>query len=109
MKKIIRLLVLGILFMLFPLSVSAEERVVNIHLFYGETCPHCAAEEKFLAEYLKDKDNVKLYTYEVWNSASNQKLLQEVQKQMGTSASGVPYTIIGKKVIVGFSEGYTAE
>lgn len=109
MKKYIRLLILGILFILFPLRVNAEGRVVNIHLFYGETCPHCAAEEKFLDEYLKDKDNVKLYTYEVWNSTKNQKLMNEVANQMGVSANGVPFTVIGKKVITGFSESYTPD
>ena len=109
MRKYIKLLLLGILFILFPLSVNAEGRVVNIHLFYGETCPHCAAEEKFLDEYLKDKDNVKLYMYEVWNDSKNQELMSEVAKQIGPTANGVPFTIIGKRVITGFSESYTPE
>ena len=61
MKKIVKILLLTVLMVIFPLSVKADERVVNIHLFYGETCPHCAAEEKFFDEYLKDKTNVKLY------------------------------------------------
>lgn len=107
MKKYIKIFLLTILFFVFPLSVNAEERTVNIHLFYGEGCPHCAAEERFLEEYLKDKPNVKLYTYEVWNSSKNQKLMAEVQKQMGTSSSGVPYTIIGKRSLVGYADGTT--
>lgn len=109
MKKVVRLLILGLLFLLFPFSVKADERIVNIHLFYGETCPHCAAEEKFFDEYLKDKENVKLYRYEVWNHPENVELLKKIQKQMGNNESGVPYTIIGKKVIVGYSEDYTKE
>ena len=107
MKKLFKiLLVLAII--LVPINVKAE-RVVNIHLFYGETCPHCAAEEEFLNEYLKGKDNIKLYKYEVFYDQSNVRLLQKVQKQMGNYESGVPYTIIGKKVIVGYSEDYTAD
>ena len=109
MKRLIKLLILLLVFILFPLKVSAEGRVVNIHLFYGETCPHCAKEKEFLSEYLADKDNVKLYKYEVWNSEENQKLLSKVQKELANSQSGVPYTVIGKKVIVGFSESYTPE
>ena len=109
MKRIVRLLVLAMLFVIFPFSVKADERIVNIHLFYGETCPHCAAEEKFFDEYLKDKDNVKLYRYEVWNHPENVELLKKVQKQMGNNENGVPYTIIGKKVIVGYSDDYTKE
>lgn len=109
MKKIIKLLVLALAFIIFPISVKAEGRVVNIHMFYGETCPHCAAEEKFFDQYLKDQPNVKLYRYEVWSHPENVKLLQKIQKQMGNNESGVPYTIIGKKVIVGFSEDYTPD
>ena len=109
MKKFIKIFLLSILFLIFPLSVNADERIVNIHLFYGDGCPHCAAEKEFLSDYLKDKPNVKLYTYEVWESSKNQQLLSDVQRQMGSSASGVPYTVIGKKVIVGYSDGTTDE
>ena len=109
MKKIIRLLVLILVFIIFPLSAKAEGRVVNIHLFYGETCPHCAKEKEFLNEYLKDKDNVKLYKYEVWNHPENVELLKKVQEEMGNYESGVPYTVIGKKVIVGYSDTFTKD
>ena len=29
-------------------NVEQEENIVNIYLFYGDGCPHCAREEKFL-------------------------------------------------------------
>lgn len=101
MKKFLKIIVFLIL--LIPLNVNAEGRKVNIHIFYGEGCPHCAHEKEFLNEYLEDKDNVEIFTYEVWYNDDNKKLLSEVQKQMGTSNSGIPYTVIGKKVISGYS------
>lgn len=109
MKRYIKLFIIGLLFLIFPLNINAEERVVNIHLFYGNGCPHCAAEEQFLNEYLKDKPNVKLHTYEVWYDSNNQNLLAEVQKQMGSKNSGVPYTVIGKKTVTGYADGSTNE
>ncbi len=110
MKKILRLLCILILFLLLPLHVNAEDKVINIHLFYGDGCPHCAHEKQFLEEYLKDRNDIKLYTYEIWYDMDNQKLLSEVQKEMGTSSnSGVPFTVIGKKTIVGYSDGRTDE
>ena len=109
MKRLIRILILVLIFILFPMKVNAEGRVVNIHLFYGETCPHCAKEKEFLDEYLADKDNVKLYKYEVWSSEENQKYLAEIQKELANTESGVPYTVIGKKVIVGYSESFTPD
>lgn len=107
MKKILNyILVVLLTFLFVPLSTKAEE-VINIHLFYGDGCPHCAKEKEFLEEYLKDRDDVKLYKYEVWYNSDNQKLLSDVQEALNNKQSGVPYTVIGDKVLVGYSDGIT--
>ena len=107
MKKILKyILVLLLVFLVFPLGAKAED-VVNIHLFYGYGCPHCAHEEAFLEEYLKDRDDVKLYMYEVWKDTDNQELLAKVQDKLNNKQSGVPYTVIGDKVLVGYKDGVT--
>ena len=101
------LLVLILMLVVVPFNVKADEKVINIYLFYGDGCPHCAAEEEFLDEYLKDKDNVKLYKYEVWYDKTNQEYLQKVQKKLNDKQSGVPYTVIGDKVLLGYMDGVT--
>lgn len=107
MKKILNyILILLLTFLFIPLGAKADE-VINIHLFYGYSCPHCAHEKEFLEEYLKDRDDVKLYKYEVWRDSDNQKLLSEVQEKLNNKQSGVPYTVIGDKVIIGYSDGVT--
>ncbi len=106
MKNYLKYFLILFLIFIIPYNVNAEEKV-NIHLFYGESCPHCAHEKVFLEEYLKDKENVQLYKYEVWNNEDNQKLLEEVQDKLNNKSSGVPYTVIGDKVIIGYSEGTT--
>ena len=108
MKKLRKiLLVLILMLVVVPFNVKADEKVINIYLFYGDGCPHCAAEEEFLDEYLKDKDNVKLYKYEVWYDKTNQEYLQKVQKKLNDKQSGVPYTVIGDKVLLGYMDGVT--
>lgn len=110
MKKILKFLIVFAVFLLLPVSAKADEKVTNIHLFYGNGCPHCAAEEEFLSDYLKDRTDVKLYKYEVWYDSHNQELLSKVQKEMGTTnKNGVPFTVIGKKTIVGYADGVTDE
>ena len=110
MKKILKYLIVFAVFLLLPVSAKADEKVINIHLFYGNGCPHCAAEEEFLSDYLKDRTDVKLYKYEVWYDSHNQELLSKVQKEMGTTnKNGVPFTVIGKKTIVGYADGVTDE
>lgn len=110
MKKILKFLIVFAVFLLLQVSAKADEKVINIHLFYGNGCPHCAAEEEFLSDYLKDRTDVKLYKYEVWYDSHNQELLSKVQKEMGTTnKNGVPFTVIGKKTIVGYADGVTDE
>lgn len=100
MKKIIY--VFTFLFLLIPFSVSANEKV-NIYLFYGDGCPHCSALEEYLdEEYSTDKD-VKVYKYEVWNDSNNQTLWQKAADVTGEEAKGVPYFVIGKEVLQGYS------
>lgn len=99
MKKISYVLVFLLIFI--PNIVLGKE--LNIYLFYGDGCPHCAAEEKFLSEYIKENDNVKLHKYEVWYDTDNVKKLEEVAKITGEEAGSIPYLIIGDKVVVGYS------
>ena len=55
----------------FTLEVNAKEKnLVNIYLFYSDSCPHCKEEKKLLAEIQEDYDNVRIYQYEV-NSDNN--------------------------------------
>ena len=105
MKKIFKTLLICILFL--PCIVSAKE--INIYLFYGDGCPHCEAEEKYLEEYLKENTDVKLHTFEVWYSTENQNKFSGVQSILNRNATGVPYLIIGRSVVSGFAEGSTEE
>lgn len=108
MKKYLLLFLFIGLFFLIPNGVSAKE--VNAYLFYGDGCPHCAELEKYLAkEYSKDKD-LKIYRYEVWKNEDNQKLWQKVQDNLCTDSNGgVPYFVIGNKVIRGYNKGEAFE
>ena len=106
MKKILSyILIILITFISLPNIVNAE--TINMHLFHGKECPHCKEEREFLNKYLEDRDDVKLYMYEVWHDSDNQALLQKVQETLDNKASGVPYLVIGDKVVVGYKSGVT--
>ena len=60
MKKVLSVLLILVLFI--PLFIKAEEKEVNMYLFYGEECPHCHALLEFLEPYIENHENVKLYT-----------------------------------------------
>lgn len=108
MNKIKKILLLLLFVVIFPVSVKAEN-VVNLYLFYGDGCPHCAEEEKFIDEYLKTEKSAKLIKYEVWHSEDNRKTWVKIQDKLNNHENGVPYLIIGDEVIVGYLDGVTDE
>lgn len=111
MSMISRLKKCLLIFLMFIVSLpvvfadtdnSKKDNLVNIYLFYSDTCPHCAEEEKLLDE-LEDKyKNIKIYRYEIGNQ-ENSILLDEVAGLFDTTVTGVPFTVIGGKVYKGFS------
>lgn len=107
MKKVIYTLLFLILFI--PIIIFGKEKEMNMYLFYGNGCPHCAALEKYLDTYLDKHKNIKLYTYEVWYNEENAKLYQEIHNLLDDDSNGIPYLLIGNNAIVGFDEEYTPE
>ena len=84
---------------------KVEEDKINIYFFRGEGCPHCAEEEKWFNEIMDEyKDYVNIYDFEVWHSKKNMNLLDKVKDKMGSNANGIPFTVIGEKYYVGFSD-----
>ena len=125
MKNIKRLFVLLLLLVLVPLAVYAEKESknsketvdssettaettgapekINIYLFRGEGCPHCADLEAFFESI--EKEYGKYYNiidYEVWYNKENSELMNEVADKLGETAKGVPYLIIGRKTWNGY-------
>lgn len=114
MKKYIKLfsLILFFVFFVFQTAQSAEinnnnpDSNINIYFFYGDGCPHCDKEAKFLNKLIKESPEINIKSYEVWNNRNNAKLMAEVAKNLNIQVSGVPLTIIGDKVFPGY---YTDE
>ncbi|MFP4423983.1 MAG: hypothetical protein ACLFP2_02005 [Candidatus Woesearchaeota archaeon] len=83
----------------FP--VQAFNETVDIHVFVGRTCPHCAELEEYLGSLEEDYDINPVY-YEVWYNKSNKALFEEMAQDHGIRAQGVPTTFIGDKHFVGY-------
>ena len=103
-------LLMGILAMvvsfIIPFSVYAKEKV-NIYVFEGSTCPHCAELKTFLQELQKDdnyKEKFSVNEYEIWHNSSNNELALKVAEAMGDTFDGVPYYVIGNRSFSGFKD-----
>ncbi len=107
MKKII--ISLLFLVLMLPVVVFGKEKTLNIYLFYGDGCPHCAAEEKFFDKYLKEHKNIKIHKYEVWNNEENAQKYLDVHKLLGDRGNGIPYLVIGSNSITGYDDDITPQ
>lgn len=102
------LLFLIAIFLFLPVSVSADE-VIDIHLFYSSSCPHCKQEKEYLNTLSKNDKSIKVHLYEVSKDKDNSDLLDKVQKLIDGESPYVPYTVIGSKYKVGFSNSTKVE
>lgn len=116
MKKI--LLGLYILFVSFfaiqPLAASAvsqpeiSQPATIVHLFSREGCPHCAALKTFLKGQQAKGVKLELKEYEVIKSQANADLLQRVAEALDVQVSGVPFTVVGNRSMIGYSDDQTS-
>ena len=121
MKRVVKILLLILLIVPFnvfayssdykdvvaPITdTKVDDNKINLYLFKGDGCPHCAQEEKWLKEIkTKYKDYLNIYEFEVWYNKENSNYLNEVRRVLGdTKSNGVPYTVIGDSYFVGYSE-----
>ena len=108
MKYIKKILFLFIFLFTFIPNIKAEEKV-NLYLFYGDGCPHCAKEKELLNNLQKEYDNLEINTYEVWYDEDNNKLLDKVKNAFKNDSKYVPFTVIGTKVYVGFNDNIASQ
>lgn len=102
MKRFIKLF-LFFLILFLPFGVNAkDDKEITLHLFHGNGCPHCAEELEFLNSLQEDYPSLKVEKYEVWNNEENAEILQKVQDAFSITRTGVPTTVIGDTVIIGF-------
>lgn len=93
-----------IFLLLLFLIVNVNAKEIDIHLFYQESCPHCAAEKVYLNELLKERDDIKVHLYNISTNANDQKLYKDIKKLLDHPSNGVPYTVIGTTVLIGYGE-----
>ena len=105
LKRIKQILILIVLLLvLTPIqNVNAEEKI-NLYLFHGDGCPHCAEEKEYLEDLKKEYKELNIIQYEVWYNEENNSFLKQIANETNKSLTGVPVTIIGQTIITGFKE-----
>ncbi|MEJ2288706.1 MAG: thioredoxin family protein [Deinococcales bacterium] len=96
----------GLVVLVLATSVAApfaRAASVDLVLFWGQGCPHCAVARPFL-EGLAADERVTLQSLEVYFDEANRRLFAAAGRAFGFDAGAVPTILIGDEVYVGFSE-----
>ncbi|MCV7151478.1 thioredoxin family protein [Mycolicibacterium pyrenivorans] len=106
------LVLLAALLVITPLAAPVVSRAaprdeVTLYFFWGEGCPHCAAAKPVLAELDTRYPQLEVRSFEVWNSAENQRLFAGMAAKFGIEPTGVPTFFLGQKYWVGYLESMT--
>ncbi len=107
-KKIIIFLLIAAFFLNLADFALAQERPVqekevNLHFFYGSTCPHCKKAEAFLEKIEAKYPLLEIERYEVYANKENAQLLSDIfESCQEPGPPRVPAIFIGGEVIVGY-------
>lgn len=101
MKKI-KMFLLLFLLLVIPTNTWAINEV-NIYFFHSEKCDICKQEKIYLEALTQRYSNMRIYYYEI-NDSNNYQLMQKAKNMYNITSNGVPFTVIGDKAYLGFSQ-----
>ena len=87
-----------------PAPAEVAPLPVDLYLFHGEGCPHCAAARTFLDELSETHPTLRVHEYEVWYDDANRELLASLADAYGRTVQGVPVIFLGDEMWTGFGD-----
>ncbi|MGR9037874.1 MAG: glutaredoxin family protein, partial [Gammaproteobacteria bacterium] len=91
----------------YGVRVEGSERPLDVYLFWGEGCLHCAGAIEFTRKWSDNDPGVRLHYLEVTRDPANQKLFAAVVRHFGIERPGVPLTVVGDRFFAGFDDEKT--
>jgi hypothetical protein len=85
-------------------KTPAGEVQVNLHLFWSETCPHCAKAQRFMRSLGRERPWLLIHSYEVTGSPANRELFVLLAASLGEQIRGVPAFFLCGQMVVGFDD-----
>ena len=87
-----------------PDDVRPAPDMVELIVFHGDGCPHCASMLEFL-DGLEDRiPGLDVIDYEVWYDKANQAIFVDTLTALGEEPNAVPTVVIGDRVYVGYTD-----
>ena len=85
-------------------SPNDAEDEPTLKYFGAEGCPYCARQEVFLDGLEQRYPQLQVERYEVWADEAGRAVFIETLRERGMEPRGVPTTVLGERVWVGFDQ-----
>jgi cytochrome c biogenesis protein CcdA/glutaredoxin len=89
--------------LLLPGAAAGAAHPVELDLFYGRGCPHCAAMQEALQRMRQRYPELRVREHEVYADSANASLFERVARGYGVQIEGVPTVFVGEHAILGYS------
>ena len=84
--------------------VNPPPDTVELVIFHGDGCPHCAGMLEFLDDLEERVPALEVVAYEVWYDTTNQAIFIETLARLGEEPSAVPTVVVDGRVYVGYTD-----
>ena len=85
-------------------ETGPAQHTVELIIFHGEGCPHCARMLAFLDDLEARVPELTVVRYEVWYDQANQVIFRDTLARLGEEPSAVPTVVLGGRVYVGYTD-----
>ena len=86
---------------------EGANRPLDVYLFWGEGCPHCAREIGFIRQWADKEPDVRMHYLEVTGTPANRKVFASAVRHFGIQRPGVPLTVVGERFFEGYHDDAT--
>lgn len=90
-------------------AIPEETGKVVLYFFWGDGCPHCAKEKKYLDIIKRKYPQLEVKSYEVWHNRTNALFFSRMTEAAGIKSTGVPVTFINTEIFSGFNDRISQE
>jgi len=92
----------------FEVELIDDPDRVTIYWFWGEDCPICEEQKRYVDEWEKN-DDIEVKRFEIYRNTEDRKVFQKLIDLYDVSIANVPTTFIGDEYWVGFDERIESE
>ncbi len=90
-----------------PETPAAAGTIVDVHLFWTATCPHCTQARRFLEQRVPEIAGARLHSHELDGDAHREALYIALSRRYKNDPPAVPLIVIGDEAFVGYGDDTT--